>query len=280
MFSIFTGKRAAAERLARQRIQEQEGMIHALNRSQAIIEFDPQGRILNANQNFLDALGYTLAEVKGQHHAMFVPPEYRQSPEYRSFWEKLGRGEFDAGKYKRLGKGGREIWIQATYNPILDITGRPYKIVKFASDITAEQNQANEQKGRVSALGRSQAVIEFKLDGTILSANANFCAALGYAENEIVGRHHSMFADPEFAKSRGISRLLGQAGPRRVRRRQIQAHRQGRPRNLDPGQLQPDFRPERQAHQGHQVRHRHHRSRNRSPTNRKAASMRSAGPRR
>src|SRR6201996_2508756 len=126
-----------------------KGMVQALDRSQAIIEFTLEGRILHANKNFLDAMGYTLDEVRGQHHSMFVDSAYRYTSDYRAFWERLGRGEYDAGKYKRFAKGGREVWIQATYNPILDDAGRPYKVVKFASDITAEQDLANEQQARV-----------------------------------------------------------------------------------------------------------------------------------
>jgi methyl-accepting chemotaxis protein len=178
-----------------------EGTLQALHRAQAIIEFSLDGRIITANQNFLDTLGYSLNEVRGQHHSMFVEPSSRQSPEYRAFWEKLGRGEYDAGKYKRIGKGDREIWIQASYNPILDLSGKPFKVVKFATDITAAEAAANEQKSRVDAVSRAQAVIEFKLDGTILSANENFLSTMGYSSAEIIGRHHSMFADPEFARS-------------------------------------------------------------------------------
>ena len=184
---------------ARQRAQE--GIIAALERSQAVIEFDPTGRILHANRNFLDALGYTLEEVRGQHHSMFVTPETRQSPDYRAFWDRLGRGEFDAGKYKRLGKGGREVWIQASYNPILGADGRPFKVVKFATDITQAERHAHDLKSRVDAIARAQAVIEFKLDGTILEANENFLSATGYGLGEIVGRHHSIFADPEYVRS-------------------------------------------------------------------------------
>ena len=184
-----------------QRLRQAEGMSAAISRSQAVIEFDLSGRILAANANFLGAIGYTLEEIRGQHHSLFVTPDHRQSPEYRAFWDKLGRGEFDAGKYKRIAKGGREIWIQATYNPVLDEEGHAYKVVKFATDITAGEITANEQRSRVDAIGRAQAVIEFKLDGTILSANENFLVTMGYGEAEVVGRHHSMFADPEFARS-------------------------------------------------------------------------------
>ncbi len=120
----------------------QQGQLAAINRSQAVIEFALDGRILHANQNFLNALGYTLEEVRGQHHSLFVTPEYRDSPEYRAFWEKLGRGEYDAAQYRRIGKGGREIWIQASYNPVLDANGRPFRVIKFATDITREYRAA------------------------------------------------------------------------------------------------------------------------------------------
>jgi methyl-accepting chemotaxis protein len=113
------------------------GMVDAINKSQAVIEFAMDGTILHANENFLNAMGYSLDEIRGQHHSMFAEPAYSQSPEYREFWEKLRRGEFDAGQYRRLGKGGKEIWIQASYNPIVDSNGKPFKVVKYATDVTA-----------------------------------------------------------------------------------------------------------------------------------------------
>ncbi len=178
-----------------------EGLVSAINRSQATIEFTLEGRVIDANKNFLDALGYTIEEIRGQHHSLFVDPAYRDTPEYRAFWDKLRRGEFDAAKYKRIAKGGREIWIQASYNPVLDTDGKPYKVVKFATDITATEKEANELKAKLAAVSRSQATIEFDLEGRILTANENFLAALGYSLSEIVGKHHSMFAEPEYARS-------------------------------------------------------------------------------
>src|SRR3984885_958518 len=118
------------------------GMMNAINRVQAVIEFGLDGKILHANQNFLKTLGYSLEEIKDNHHSMFVDAAYRQSPDYRMFWEKLGRGEYDAGQYKRIGKGGKEIWIQASYNPIADLNGKPMKVVKYATDITEQMNIA------------------------------------------------------------------------------------------------------------------------------------------
>ena len=191
--------RQASAALA-QRNAELEAQVAALHRVQAVIEFDLEGTILQANANFLQTLGYTLEEIRGKHHSMFVDPEHVRSSTYRDFWARLGRGEFDAGQYRRLGKGGREIWIQASYNPVFDSSGRPVKVVKFATDITAQQMQAADFAGQLAAINTSQAVIEFSLDGCILSANDNFLAALGYTLDEVRGKHHSMFAEPEYVR--------------------------------------------------------------------------------
>ena len=172
------------------------GQIAAISKSQAVIEFNLDGTIITANDHFLNALGYTLDEIKGKHHRMFVDTAERESSTYRLFWERLGRGEFDAGEYKRFGKGGREIWIQASYNPILDMNGKPFKVVKFASDVTKSKLQTANHAGQISAIGKSQAVIEFNMDGTIITANENFLHAVGYALSEIKGQHHRMFVDP------------------------------------------------------------------------------------
>jgi methyl-accepting chemotaxis protein len=173
-----------------------EGQLSAIDKSQGVIEFSLDGRILNANANFLSVVGYTLDEVRGQHHAMFVDPAHRSSTEYRLFWEKLGRGEFDAGQYKRIAKGGREVWIQASYNPILDLNGKPVKVVKYATDITAQKAATANFEGQLSAIDKSQAVIEFGMDGKILHANANFLAVVGYTLEEVRGQHHGIFVDP------------------------------------------------------------------------------------
>ncbi len=172
------------------------GQIAAIGKSQAVIEFNLDGTIIGANENFLAAVGYSLEEIEGQHHRMFVTSEERNSPEYRAFWEKLARGEYDAGEYKRIAKGGREIWIQASYNPILDMSGKPFKVVKYASDITAAKQQTADFSGQIDAIGKSLAVIEFNLDGTIRNANENFLATVGYRLDDIQGQHHSMFMEP------------------------------------------------------------------------------------
>ncbi len=173
--------------------REAMAQVNALSKSQAVIEFNLDGTIVTANRNFLDAMGYRLDEIQGKHHSMFVMPEERGSAAYREFWARLGRGEYQSAEYKRLGKGGREIWIQASYNPIIDEAGKPVKVVKFATDITARKIRSLEDAGKIIAIGRAQAVIEFNLDGTIITANDNFLATLGYRLDEIQGRHHSMF---------------------------------------------------------------------------------------
>ncbi|WP_144290370.1 methyl-accepting chemotaxis protein [Chitinilyticum litopenaei] len=173
-----------------------EGQLAAIGKAMAVIEFKLDGTILAANDNFLKTVGYTLAEVLGQHHRLFVEPAYAQSHEYRQFWEKLARGEYDAGQYRRLGKGGREIWIQASYNPIFDASGKPCKVVKYATDITEQKRRNADFEGQLAAIGKAMAVIEFGLDGTILTANANFLTTLGYTLAEVQGQHHRLFVDP------------------------------------------------------------------------------------
>ena len=173
-----------------------QDQLAAIGRSQAVIEFTIDGTILGANKNFLNALGYGLEEIKGKHHSMFVPADQRDSAEYRAFWAALNRGEFQAAEFKRVTKGGREIWIEASYNPILDADGKPVKVVKFATDITQKKIRGMADASKIAAINRAQAVIEFNLDGTIVIANENFLKAMGYSLNEIQGKHHSMFVPP------------------------------------------------------------------------------------
>ncbi|UJW85553.1 methyl-accepting chemotaxis protein [Devosia sp. SL43] len=169
----------------------------ALHKSQGIIEFQPDGTILTANENFLGVVGYTLSEVQGRHHSMFLEPAYAGSADYKEFWAKLVRGEFQRALFKRIGKGGSEVWIEASYNPLLGKDGKVYRVVKIATDVTERHNQSVDARGQIAAISRSQAVIEFSLDGTVLTANQNFCSALGYHLDEIKGQHHRMFVRPQ-----------------------------------------------------------------------------------
>jgi methyl-accepting chemotaxis protein len=175
--------------------------VDAIMRSQAVIEFNLDGTILDANENFLKALSYELKEIVGKHHRMFVDPADANSTEYKQFWSDLAAGKFQSAVYRRIAKGGREIWIQATYNPVFDKAGRPVKVIKFATDITEQKNQAADHEAQIAAISRVQAVIEFNLDGTVRDANDNFLATIGYGKGEIVGKHHRMFCDPAYAAS-------------------------------------------------------------------------------
>jgi len=177
------------------------GQLAAINKAQAVIEFELSGTILTANQNFLSALGYTLEEIKGRHHSMLVEPGYRESADYKQFWRDLGDGKLQAAEFKRIGKGGKEVWIQASYNPIFDAQGKPFKVVKYAVDVTARKLRDADFQGQIAAVGKTQAVIEFSLDGTVTDANENFLKTLGYTLEEIKGRHHGMFVEPAYRES-------------------------------------------------------------------------------
>lgn len=177
------------------------GQLNAVSKAMAVIEFNLDGSIITANDNFLNTLGYTLAEVQGKHHSLFVEEKYRNSGEYREFWAKLNRGEFVSDEFKRFGKGGKEVWIQASYNPIFDAEGKPFKVVKYATDITAQKLQSADWSGQMSAIRKAMAVIEFNMDGTIIVANDNFLNTLGYTLSEVQGKHHSMFVDEKYKAS-------------------------------------------------------------------------------
>lgn len=197
---------------ASRRQSDLQGQLAAIQRAQAVIEFDLDGHILMANQNFLDTMGYTLQEVQGEHHQIFVDPAVRQSAAYAQFWQKLGRGDYDTGRYKRIAKDGREVWLQASYNPILDHDGRPVKVVKYATDITDQERRNADSRGQLAAISRVQAIIEFKLDGTIIKANDLFLEAMGYRLDEIVGQHHSMFVQPSHISSPAYREFWKQLG--------------------------------------------------------------------
>lgn len=176
-------------------------VLEAMSRALAIIEFDPKGNILFANDNFCSVMGYALQEIRGRHHSLFVDPAYAQSQDYHDFWARFARGEFDAREYKRIGKGGKEVWIQASYNPVVNGRGVVTKVVKVAADVTSRKLANAEFEGKVRALGRVQAIIEFSCSGEVLTANDLFCTALGYSLQDIAGRHHSIFVEPAYAKS-------------------------------------------------------------------------------
>ena len=172
-----------------------KGQIEAISKAQAVIEFTLDGHVITANENFLKVMGYSLSEIKGRHASMFVDQAAATASEYRNQWEKLARGAHETGQYKRIGKGGREVWLQASYNPILDLNGKPMKIVEYATDIT-EQKLANVNfEAQIAAIHKSECVVEYGLDGRVLSANENFLKTFGYTREEFVGQNMTMVVD-------------------------------------------------------------------------------------
>ncbi|MGA4555695.1 methyl-accepting chemotaxis protein [Methylorubrum aminovorans] len=184
-----------------QRSADQAAVLQAISCSRASIEFALDGTILTANANFLSAVGYSLGEVQGRHHSLFVDSAECGSQAYRDFWAALARGEFRHAEYKRFGKGGRELWLQAIYNPICDSQGKPYKVVKFATDVTQDRLRRADVAGQIAAINRSQGVIHFDMGGTILDANENFLGVVGYRLDEVRGQHHRTFVEPSHAQS-------------------------------------------------------------------------------
>lgn len=179
----------------------QDSIIKAIHRSMAVIEFTPSGEIISANSNFLKTVGYKLSEIQGQHHKIFCEEEYTETEAYRDFWAQLNRGEYFSGQFKRITKQGRPLWLEATYNPVFDADKNLIKVIKFASDITAKIITDAEDKSKLNALNRSSAIIEFEKDGTIIDCNENFLNTVGYRKADIMGKHHRVFCDPQYADS-------------------------------------------------------------------------------
>ena len=184
-----------------------QAIYQALDRAQALIEFDLEGKVLAANENFLRAFGYTADEVIGQHHRMFCDPTYAASPEYAKFWKELQAGKLRAAEFRRVAKDGSAVWLRASYNPVLDDDGEAVRVIKFATDVTAAKLKTAEYEGKIKAIDRVQAVIEFELDGTVIDANENFLRIFGYSLDEVVGKHHRIFCEPGFAESPEYSQL-------------------------------------------------------------------------
>ncbi|MBE0494550.1 MAG: PAS domain S-box protein [Thiomicrospira sp.] len=176
-------------------------VLEALDKSMAVIEFSPQGQIQHANPNFLDSVGYALNEVVGQHHRIFVPGDIQTSAEYKQFWQALAQGKVFQQRYKRLNKQGHTIWLEASYNPIFNVHNQVEKVIKFATNISQTVEAETEAHAKIEAISRAMAVIEFDLQGNILTANPNFCQTVGYELSEIKGQHHRLFVDSAYAKS-------------------------------------------------------------------------------
>lgn len=177
------------------------GQLEGINATQAVIEFEPDGTIIKANENFQMALGYSLSEIRGRHHSMFVDEAERDTPEYETFWKELRTGEAQIGEFMRITKNGDEIWINASYTPIKDSRGRVFKVVKYATDVTEQKLKNADYQGQLEGIGASQAVIEFEPDGAIIQANQNFLSCLKYNEAQLKNQHHRMFCEPGYTES-------------------------------------------------------------------------------
>jgi len=180
----------------RAEVAEYQGLIAALERSMAVVEFDLNGKVLRANDNFMKTLGYSSAQLAGKTHRDFCPSALISSPAYAEFWQELRAGKFVSGTFKRVDAHGKIIWLEASYNPVLDERGQVVKVVKYALDVTRKVEQEAATRSKLAALDRAMAVIEFDLNGQVLDANENFLAVMGYSLTELKGKHHRMFCEP------------------------------------------------------------------------------------
>ncbi|MCD5361501.1 PAS domain-containing methyl-accepting chemotaxis protein [Chromobacterium aquaticum] len=188
-------------------LHKQQGVLQAIDRSMAVIEFSPDGVVRSVNANFEQAMGYRANEVVGQHHRLFCPADYVSSAEYANFWSRLKQGHFVSDRFKRVTKNGDIVWLEASYNPVRDETGQVVAVVKFALDVTKSVQTELEARNTMKAVSRSMAVIEFSIDGIVLRANSNFLNTVGYGEQEIIGQHHRIFCVPEFVNSPAYAEL-------------------------------------------------------------------------
>jgi methyl-accepting chemotaxis protein len=182
-------------------ISHQASLLEAINRSMASVEFDLNGIVLTANDNFLKTMGYRNEQIVGQSHRMFCTPEYARSNEYTQLWAQLRRGEFVSSAFQRVAADGRTVWLEASYNPIKDAEGKVLKVIKYAMDVTAKLQAENETKNKLQAIDRAMAVIEFDLEGRIISANDNLLRVMGYQRQELLGKHHRLLCPPEISNS-------------------------------------------------------------------------------
>ncbi len=180
---------------------QQASLLDAIERSMAVIEFDLQGTVLRANDNFFKTMGYRAEQVVGQPHRMFCTPAFARSAEYNQLWMQLRNGQFQSGTFERVGGNGQSVWLEASYNPVRDDAGHVIKVVKYAMDVTPRLQAESEANAKLQAIDRAMAMIEFNLDGTIISANANFLQRMGYSLAQIQGKHHRLFCKPELASS-------------------------------------------------------------------------------
>ncbi|MGY1449395.1 methyl-accepting chemotaxis protein [Pseudomonas chlororaphis] len=182
-------------------IVQQASLLEAIDRSMAVIEFDLEGTVLRANDNFLKTMGYRAEQVIGHPHRQFCNAEFARGNQYRELWTRLKNGQFQSGTFERINAQGQPVWLEASYNPIRDADGKVFKVVKYALDVTEKVQQESESRGKLHAIDRAMAVIEFNLDGSVITANQNFLDRLGYSLAELKGKHHRIFCKPELANS-------------------------------------------------------------------------------
>ncbi len=194
-------------------------ILTAIYQHQAVIEFEPDGTIVSANAQFLQLMGYQLSEIQGQPHRIFLDASQAASAEYQQFWQQLRQGKVQIAEFKRYGKNGKEVWIQASYTPVLQ-RQKVVRVIKFASDISAEVLARADQQSQLAAIQRTEAVIEFSVEGQIEQANSNFLQLTGYQLSEIQGKHHRIFVDPDEANTEAYQHFWQQL-------------RQGQPQTAD-----------------------------------------------
>ncbi|UZE10593.1 methyl-accepting chemotaxis protein [Pseudomonas sp. B21-053] len=197
---LFNRHKSALEAL-QHTVASQTGLLDAIDRSMAVIEFDLDGVVLRANDNFLKTLGYERDQVLGKHHRQFCTAEFARSSQYAQLWSRLKSGQFESGTFERINSKGQSIWLEASYNPVKDASGQVVSVVKYAMDVTARVQHESECNAKLQAVDRAMAVIEFNLDGSIITANQNFLSRMGYSLAELKGKHHRIFCTPELANS-------------------------------------------------------------------------------
>ncbi|PYB80895.1 pili assembly chaperone [Pseudomonas sp. LB-090624] len=176
-----------------QALANAQAKLAAISRSMAMIEFTPDGTILDANERFCQAMGYSADELRGKHHRLFCEADYAKSAEYQQLWRELGQGKAISGTFERVDKAGREVWLEASYMPVLDDQRQVTSVIKVAADISQRVMLEHESESLLKAIGRSMAVIEFTPQGRVIKANQNFLDTMGYRLDEVVGRHHGLF---------------------------------------------------------------------------------------
>ncbi len=193
--------------MIRSKQSEPARRLAALMQAQAVIEFDLDGNILDANPRFLSLMGYSLDQIKGRHHRIFLEDGYAETQEYKVFWAQLREGQFQSAEFKRLTSNGSIVWLQASYNPVMDRRGRPTSVVKIAQDTTERKMRDANYESQIEAINRSQATIEFDMDGHVLHANDNFLRLMGYTLDEVRGKHHRMFVEEAEGRSQSYEQF-------------------------------------------------------------------------